>query len=80
MMERIRKGEKRGEKRGFADGREEGRREGLVAAITWYCEFLGIEVSQERRTVLERADETSLRALVDQLQTHRQWPSGDTPS
>jgi hypothetical protein len=81
LMERIRKGEKRGEKRGkkegFADGKEEGRREGLVEAVTWYCEFLGIELSQERRTVIERANEVTLRAWVDHLKTHRQWPGGD---
>ncbi|MEI7895322.1 MAG: hypothetical protein WCI05_19655, partial [Myxococcales bacterium] len=73
LMERIRKGEIRGEKR----GKKEGRREGLVEAITWYCEFLGIELSQERRTALQRADETALRAWVDHLKTHRQWPGGD---
>ena len=85
LMESIRKGEKRGEKRGFADGKEEGfadgkeegRREGLVEAITWYCEFLGIELSQQRRTALERADEGTLRAWVNHLKTHRQWPGGD---
>jgi hypothetical protein len=66
-----------GKEAGFADGKEEGRREGLVEAITWYCEFLGIELSQQRRTVIERANEVTLRAWVDHLKTHRQWPGGD---
>jgi hypothetical protein len=39
--------------------------------------LLEIELSQERRTVIERADEVTLRAWVDHLKTHRQWPGGD---
>jgi hypothetical protein len=53
---------------------------GLRATVASLCKVLDIELSLERRTLVEHADETTLRALVDQLQNHRQWPGADMPS
>jgi hypothetical protein len=80
LMERIRKGEIRGEKRGEIKGEIKGEMKGLRATVASLCKVLDIELSLERRTLVENADETTLRALVDHIQTHRHWPGGDMTS
>jgi Uma2 family endonuclease len=88
LMDRIRKGEIRGEIRGEIKGEIrgeirgeiKGEMKGLRATVASLCKVLDIELSLERRTLVENADETTLRALVDHIQTHRQWLGGDMPS
>jgi len=60
------------------EGKEEGRREdkeeGLRLGIEVLCGALGIELSVERRRVLQTLDAAALEALLAKLRAERRWP------
>lgn len=59
------------EKRGF----QQGLREGLASSIEILCDVLGIELTPERRALVDRLDSDAQKALLARLRSERRWPS-----
>lgn len=63
-----------GRKEGQKEGRKEGHKEGLVSGIETACDLLGIDLTEDRRSWMDRADTPELAALLTRLRTDRRWP------
>jgi predicted transposase YdaD len=73
--EGVRAGREEGREEGRQEGRQEGRKESLLTAIEALTEVLGIELSAERREILDKAGIERLEDIVQALRCLQQWPT-----
>jgi predicted transposase/invertase (TIGR01784 family) len=69
------KGLAKGMEKGRTQGLEEGRREELRRSLFDFCELLGIEMTDDRRSVVAVADLTKLETLRNRVKRERRWPA-----
>ncbi len=65
----------RGREEGRDEGLDEGREEGLMAGIEALCDVLDIDLSPERRELLEQSSIAELRGVLAALRAERRWPA-----
>jgi predicted transposase/invertase (TIGR01784 family) len=68
------KGEARGVAKGHAAGLEEGRIDELRRSLADLCELLGIEMTDQRRELVNTSDRAGLEELRNRIKQQRGWP------